>query len=497
MRGSNFMSMFEKENTSPTVRTSRSRLSYGGKRLFTQHSGALRVPMKQMTENTDVELLSEETAKSIPSSRRSSTHNLTEVISSLSVISGLNREHAVPSSSSHRARRISVLSNESDPGADETSQQSTRTEADRKSGASISALTPRKLNKPMRVLRACEDEEESNRQEATSSDPTTPHRTVMTPRREVTFQPLTPKASWATPNRTLLDSTPIKPPRDEQTTRPSNETTRNNSEERRWILSDFEVGKPLGKGKFGNVYLARERSSNRLVALKVLFKAQLKTQQFEHQLRREIEIQSHLHHPHILRLFGYFYDDTKMYLVLEYAAKGPLLKRLKDEKTLAESEAAKYVYELSLALHHLHSRHIIHRDLKLENLLLSADNSLKLADFGWSVHTLQNRRKTLCGTLDYLAPEMVEGKEYDEAVDIWCLGITMYEFLTATPPFAADNEAETYKNISTAELYLPSHLSSDARDLLSKLLQKDPAQRISIKECLVHPWLHRRLQLSS
>eukprot|EP00742_Colponemidia_sp_Colp-10_P010510 GILJ01011543.1.p1 GENE.GILJ01011543.1~~GILJ01011543.1.p1 ORF type:complete len:490 (-),score=66.12 GILJ01011543.1:181-1650(-) len=486
------MSTFEKENTSPTVRGSRSRLSYGGKRLFTQHSGALRVPMKQMTENTDAEHVSEETsAKTILNSRRSSTHNLTEVISSLSVISGLNKEHSLSSSTlAYRARRISVLSNESDTVAEENNQQSTRTETDRKSGASITALTPRKLNKPMRVLRACEDEEESN----ISSDPTTPHRTVMTPRREVTFQPLTPKASWATPNRALLDSTPIKQQSDEQTALPSNETTRNNSEERRWTLSDFEVGKPLGKGKFGNVYLARERSSNRLVALKVLFKAQLKTQQFEHQLRREIEIQSHLHHPHILRLFGYFYDDTKMYLVLEYAAKGPLLKRLKEEKTLAEPEAAKYVYELSLALQHLHSRHIIHRDLKLENLLLSADNSLKLADFGWSVHALQYRRKTLCGTLDYLAPEMVEGKEYDAAVDVWCLGITMYEFLTATPPFAADNEAETYKNISTAELYLPSHLSSDARDLLSKLLQKDPAQRISIKECLVHPWLQRRLQ---
>ncbi|TKW13928.2 hypothetical protein SEVIR_5G133900v4 [Setaria viridis] len=112
------------------------------------------------------------------------------------------------------------------------------------------------------------------------------------------------------------------------------------NEEKRWVLSDFEVGKPLGRGKFGHVYLAREKRSNQIVALKVLFKSQLKQSQVEHQLRREVEIQSHLRHPNILRLYGYFYDQTRVYLILEYAAKGELYKELTRCKHFSERRSA-------------------------------------------------------------------------------------------------------------------------------------------------------------
>merc|ERR1719272_1071327 len=103
-----------------------------------------------------------------------------------------------------------------------------------------------------------------------------------------------------------------------------------------WQLSDFDIGKPLGRGKFGNVYLAREKASKYIVALKVLFKNQLQKAGVEHQLRREIEIQSHLRHPHILRLYGYFYDATRVYLILEFAAKGELYKQLQKVSRFAE-----------------------------------------------------------------------------------------------------------------------------------------------------------------
>uniref|UniRef100_A0A453E676 Aurora kinase n=1 Tax=Aegilops tauschii subsp. strangulata TaxID=200361 RepID=A0A453E676_AEGTS len=181
--------------------------------------------------------------------------------------------------------------------------------------------------------------------------------------------------------------------------------SQHSQEEKRWVLSDFDVGKALGRGKFGHVYLAREKRSSHIVALKVLFKSQLKQSQVEHQLRREVEIQSHLRHPNILRLYGYFYDQTRVYLILEHAAKGELYKELQRCKHFSERRSATYIASLARALIYLHGKHVIHRDIKPENLLVGLQGELKIADFGWSVHTF-NRRRTMCGTLDYLPPEM-------------------------------------------------------------------------------------------
>ncbi|CAN6456873.1 unnamed protein product [Victoria cruziana] len=221
-------------------------------------------------------------------------------------------------------------------------------------------------------------------------------------------------------------------------------STEGSEKERRWTLNDFEIGKPLGRGKFGNVYLAREKKSKYIVALKVLFKSQLKQSQVEHQLRREVEIQSHLRHPNILRLYGYFYDQTRVYLILEYAAKGELYKELQRCKYFPEKRAATYIASLAQALIYCHGKHVIHRDIKPENLLVGVQGELKIADFGWSVHTF-DRRRTMCGTLDYLPPEMVESREHDASVDIWSLGVLCYEFLYGVPPFEAKEHSDTYR----------------------------------------------------
>lgn len=124
--------------------------------------------------------------------------------------------------------------------------------------------------------------------------------------------------------------------------------------ERRWTLDDFDIGKPLGRGKFGNVYLAREKQSKYVVALKVLYKSQLTKSGVEHQLRREIEIQSHLRHPNILRLFGYFYDQSRVYLILEFAAKGELYKELTRCTRFSEERSATYIAQMAHALHYCH-----------------------------------------------------------------------------------------------------------------------------------------------
>lgn len=186
----------------------------------------------------------------------------------------------------------------------------------------------------------------------------------------------------------------------------------------------------------------------------------------EHQLRREIEIQSNLRHPNVLRLYAYFDDIKRIYLVLEFAPQGELYKKLTRKGRFSELRAAKYILNLASALHHCHEKNVIHRDLKPENLLLGAKGEIKIADFGWAgsfscvcvsllpsylfmfnatgartpmrrciylpmraVHSPSSRRNTLCGTLDYLAPEMIARGTHDKCVDIWALGILAYEFI--------------------------------------------------------------------
>lgn len=261
------------------------------------------------------------------------------------------------------------------------------------------------------------------------------------------------------------------------------------SKKRQWTLEDFEIGRPLGKGKFGNVYLAREKQSKFILALKVLFKAQLEKAGVEHQIRREVEIQSHLRHPNILRLYGYFHDATRVYLILEYAPLGTVYRELQKLSRFDEQRTATYITELTNALSYCHSKRVIHRDIKPENLLLGSTGELKIADFGWSVHAPSSRRTTLCGTLDYLPPEMIEGRMHDEKVDLWSLGVLCYEFLVGKPPFEASTYQETYKRISRVEFTFPDFVPEGARDLISRLLMHNPNQRLTLKEVLEHPWI--------
>ena len=261
---------------------------------------------------------------------------------------------------------------------------------------------------------------------------------------------------------------------------------------KQWSLDDFEIGKPLGRGKFGSVYLAREKRTKYIVALKVLQKSQLLKAGVEHQLRREIEIQSHLRHRHILRMYGYFYDSKRIYLILEYSPGGELYKRLTSKGRFSEHLSARYISDLSQALNFCHQKHVIHRDIKPENLLIGANGEIKIADFGWSVHAPTSRRNTLCGTLDYLPPEMVEGREHDEMVDVWSLGVLLYEFLVGKPPFEAEGHNATYRRISRVDLRFPNKgVPADAQDLITKLLRKDPRQRMPLESIPSHPWVLR------
>uniref|UniRef100_A0A1A9ZJQ7 Aurora kinase n=1 Tax=Glossina pallidipes TaxID=7398 RepID=A0A1A9ZJQ7_GLOPL len=262
-------------------------------------------------------------------------------------------------------------------------------------------------------------------------------------------------------------------------------------EKKLWTLSNFDIGRPLGRGKFGNVYLAREKESKFVVALKVLFKQQINECKVEHQVRREIEIQSHLRHPNILRLYGYFHDEVRIYLILEYAPNGTLFKALQEQplKRFEECQSAIYIRSLASALQYLHGRDVIHRDIKPENLLLGHKGDLKIADFGWSVHEPNSLRTTLCGTLDYLPPEMVQGKPHTKNVDLWSLGVLCYELLIGKAPFLSSAYDDTYKRIIKLDYKLADHVSKAAAHFISKLLVVDPEQRLPLDKVMIHPWI--------
>ncbi|XP_052322256.1 aurora kinase B-like isoform X2 [Oncorhynchus keta] len=258
---------------------------------------------------------------------------------------------------------------------------------------------------------------------------------------------------------------------------------------KKFTIHDFDIGRPLGKGKFGNVYVARDKKLNFIVALKVLFKSQMEKEGVEHQLRREIEIQSHLRHPNILRFYNYFHDNSRVFLILEYAPRGEMYKELQKCGRFDDQRTATYMEELADALQYCHERKVIHRDIKPENLLLGLRGELKIADFGWSVHAPSLRRRTMCGTLDYLPPEMIEGKIHDEKVDLWSIGVLCYECLVGNPPFETASHTDTYKRITKVDLQFPKVVSDGARDLVSKLLRHSPSMRLPLQSVINHPWV--------
>ncbi|KAJ5102896.1 Serine/threonine-protein kinase ark1 [Penicillium argentinense] len=257
-------------------------------------------------------------------------------------------------------------------------------------------------------------------------------------------------------------------------------------------LGMFEIGKPLGKGKFGRVYLAKERSSGFVCALKVLHKSELQQGGVQKQVRREIEIQSNLRHPNVLRLYGHFHDSKRIFLILEFAGRGELYKHLRKEHRFPEWKAAQYIAQMAAALKYLHKKHVMHRDIKPENILVGIHGEIKISDFGWSVHAPNNRRQTMCGTLDYLPPEMlVRGANenyYSEKVDLWSLGVLAYEFLVGEAPFE-DTPVMTQRRITRADMSVPSFVSAEAKDLIKRLLVLDPEKRIPLDDIQRHPWI--------
>eukprot|EP00924_Labyrinthula_sp_SR-Ha-C_P006257 maker-scaffold_31-snap-gene-1.0-mRNA-1 protein AED:0.04 eAED:0.04 QI:77/1/1/1/1/1/4/105/316 len=260
----------------------------------------------------------------------------------------------------------------------------------------------------------------------------------------------------------------------------------------RFKVDDFCFGKKMGQGKFGRVYMCKHKGTGDLIAIKVFEKERLLKYDFVKQFRREIEIHQHLTHENIIGFRNFFWDEKRVYITLEFAVFGSVYSVLqRQEKTRFKNNvASRFIYETSLALDYMHSKNVIHRDLKPENLLLDHNYKIKLADFGWAIHT-SSKRVTMCGTLDYLAPELVARQKYTHEIDNWGLGILTYELLCGVPPFESSDGDGTKKLIANCHLRFPTHVCIEAKGMITKLLDKMPGQRLELKNLPFQPWIKK------
>ncbi|KAM9410794.1 NUAK family SNF1-like kinase 2 [Pholidichthys leucotaenia] len=252
----------------------------------------------------------------------------------------------------------------------------------------------------------------------------------------------------------------------------------------------YEFLETLGKGTYGKVKKAKERSG-RLVAVKSIRKEKIKDEQDLVHIRREIEIMSSLCHPHIITIYEVFENKDKIVIVMEYASQGDLYDYICDRKNISEREARHFFRQIVSAVHYCHQNGIVHRDLKLENILLDDNGNVKIADFGLSnLYSGDEFLQTFCGSPLYASPEIVNGRPYrGPEVDTWSLGVLLYTLVHGTMPFDGNNHKILVQQISTGNYRRPKN-PSDASGLIRWMLMVNPDRRATIEEIAGHWWLN-------
>ncbi|XP_071353671.1 ribosomal protein S6 kinase alpha-1 isoform X1 [Trachinotus anak] len=246
--------------------------------------------------------------------------------------------------------------------------------------------------------------------------------------------------------------------------------------------SQFELLKVLGQGSFGKVFLVRKVTppdANQLYAMKVLKKATLKVRD-RVRTKMERDILADVNHPFVVKLHYAFQTEGKLYLILDFLRGGDLFTRLSKEVMFTEEDVKFYLAELALGLDHLHSLGIIYRDLKPENILLDEEGHIKLTDFGLCKEAIDHEKKaySFCGTVEYMAPEVVNRQGHTHSADWWSFGVLMFEMLTGALPFQGKDRKETMNLILKARLGMPQFLSAEAQSLLRALFKRNPANRL-------------------
>ena len=259
-------------------------------------------------------------------------------------------------------------------------------------------------------------------------------------------------------------------------------------------IDDYQVLNLLGKGGFACVYRARSNKTGEEVAIKMIDKKLMKAAGMAARVKKEVEIHSRLKHPSILELYNYFEDSNYVYLVLEICHNGELNRYLKANcRVVSETEARHYMLQIVSGMLYLHSHGILHRDLTLANLLLTKSMDLKIADFGLAtqLNFTEEKHFTMCGTPNYVSPEIAMRSPHGLEADVWSLGCMLYTFLVGRPPFDTDAVRSTLNRVITAAFDLPDHLSPEAKDLLQCLLKKNPKERLALTEVFSHPFMSK------
>ncbi|XP_028293138.1 serine/threonine-protein kinase PLK4 isoform X2 [Gouania willdenowi] len=261
-------------------------------------------------------------------------------------------------------------------------------------------------------------------------------------------------------------------------------------------IEDFKVLTLLGKGSFACVYRAKSVKTGLEVAIKTIDKKAMHKAGMVQRVTNEVEIHCRLKHPSILELYNYFEDSNYVYLVLEMCHNGEMSRYLKERKNpFMEDEARHFMHQIVKGMLYLHTHGILHRDLTLSNLLLSSNMNIKIGDFGLATQLkLPNEKHfTMCGTPNYISPEVATRSAHGLESDVWSLGCMFYAFLMGRPPFDTDTLKHTLSKVVLGEYEMPTHVSLEAQDLIHQLLQRDPAHRPSLSAVLDHPFMTQSL----
>ncbi|XP_035236893.1 MAP/microtubule affinity-regulating kinase 3a isoform X6 [Anguilla rostrata] len=256
-------------------------------------------------------------------------------------------------------------------------------------------------------------------------------------------------------------------------------------------IGNYRLLRTIGKGNFAKVKLARHILTGREVAIKIIDKTQLNPTSLQ-KLFREVRIMKILNHPNIVKLFEVIETEKTLYLVMEYASGGEVFDYLVAHGRMKEKEARAKFRQIVSAVQYCHQKHIVHRDLKAENLLLDADMNIKIADFGFSNEfTMGNKLDTFCGSPPYAAPELFQGKKYDgPEVDVWSLGVILYTLVSGSLPFDGQNLKELRERVLRGKYRIPFYMSTDCENLLKRFLVLNPAKRGTLEQIMKDRWIN-------